>query len=312
MNKSDSFFLIVNPTSGQSNFKKSWKKIQDILYLKKIEFCFELSKYKKNEIEIVNKAIKNGYKNFIVVGGDGTLHQTINGIMNQDYIDSSKIKLGIIPLGTGNDWIKTYNIPNSIEKSIEIILRKNYTYQDIGIINYSISKKKYFLNVAGIGYDGYVVNKLNSLKKFGSIAYLLSGLYGLFFYKKSIYKVKINDNIIEGKCLMVLFGICQYSGGGMKMTKEANPNDGLLDITIAKNFSLLDLILNIKKLYSGKIIYHSKIETFKANSVEIIEVKDKKSFIQADGELIGLGSLKASLIKNAVQIITPACKKLES
>lgn len=151
MNKSDSFFLIVNPTSGQSNFKKSWKKIQDILYLKKIEFCFELSKYKKNEIEIVNKAIKNGYKNFIVVGGDGTLHQTINGIMNQDYIDSSKIKLGIIPLGTGNDWIKTYNIPNSIEKSIEIILRKNYTYQDIGIINYSISKKEYFLNVAGIG-----------------------------------------------------------------------------------------------------------------------------------------------------------------
>ena len=63
---------------------------------------------------------------------------------------------------------------------------------------------------------------------------------------------------------------------------------------------------------AGKIIYHSKIETFKANSVEIIEVKDKKSFIQADGELIGLGSLKVSLINNAIKIITPACKKLES
>ena len=102
---------------------------------------------------------------------------------------------------------------------------------------------------------------------------------------------------------MILFGICQYSGGGMQMTKDANPNDGLLDVTIAKNFSFFDLVFNLPKLYNGQIVHHKKVETYKAQQLDIIEHNSKKSFIEADGELIGKGSLKASIIPQAIQII---------
>tara|TARA_R110001632_G_scaffold47202_2_gene119567 strand:- start:6319 stop:7257 length:939 start_codon:yes stop_codon:yes gene_type:complete len=300
----NSWFLIVNPTSGNTNFKKSWNRIQDLLKTKEIHFSFAFTQYTKHELILVDEAIKQGYRKFISVGGDGTLHHVVNGIMMQRYTNSSNIKLGVIPLGTGNDWIKTYNIPNSIEKSIEIIQEEASFLQDIGCLELTNNHIEYFNNIAGIGYDGYVVKKLKSLKKFGGIAYLLAGLSGLFFYKKSSYQISIQNEKLEEKCLMVLFGICQFSGGGMQITKDPKPNDGLLDITIAKNFSFFDLIFNLPKLYNGKILHHKKVVTYKVKQLEIKETF-KQSIIEADGEMIGTGSLKVSIIPKAIQFVIP-------
>lgn len=300
-----SWFLIVNPNAGNTHFLKSWNNIQDLLKTKEFDYSFAFTLYTKHELILVDEAIKQGYRKIISVGGDGTLHHVVNGIMMQRYTKTSDIKLGVIPLGTGNDWIKTYNIPNSIEKSIEIIFKENADFQDVGCIKHGKNQEEYYINVAGIGYDGYVVNKLNSLKRFGSIAYLLSGLYGLLFYKKSNYSIKVNDKIIQEKCLMILFGLCKYSGGGMQMIKNPDPKDGLFDITIVKNISFWNLIFNLPKLYNGKIVDHKKVENFKTSTIEIIEKNNNKSFIEADGELLGKGSLKVSIILKAVQIIIP-------
>jgi YegS/Rv2252/BmrU family lipid kinase len=301
----NSFFLIVNPNAGTGNFQKSWQRIQECLNKQEVDYSFSFTQYPKHEILLVEEAIQQGFRNIISVGGDGTLHHVLNGMMRQRYIKSSEIKLGVIPLGTGNDWIKTYHIPKDINQAVKIIKKLYTDYQDVGYIQLEDSSDEYFINMAGIGYDGYVVNKLNTLKKFGSIAYLLSGLQGLLFYKKSNYHIEINNERVEEKCLMILFGICQYSGGGMQITKESDPKDGLLDVTIAKNFSFLDLILNLPKLYNGKIVEHPKVDNFKATSVKIIEKSKSKSFVEADGELIGKGSLEVSMIPKAIQIIVP-------
>jgi len=295
-------FLIVNPTAGNSNFNKSWKLIQNLLKTKEINFSFAFTQYTKHELILVDEAVKQGFRKFISVGGDGTLHHVVNGIMTQRYTNSFDLKLGVIPLGTGNDWIKTYNIPNSIKKSIDIIKKEKTFLQDIGCVELN-NNKEYFNNLAGIGYDGYVVNKLKSLKKFGGIAYLLSGLYGLLFYKKSSYNIYIQDKNLEEKCLMILFGICQYSGGGMQMTKNPISNDGLLDVTIVKNISFLDLVFNLPKLYNGKIIDHKKVENFKVSTLMVEDKKKNNSFIEADGELLGKGSLRISIIPKAIQFI---------
>ena len=294
----NSFFIVVNPHSGNSNFKKSWEKITYILKLKNINFSYSFTEYRKHEVILVDKAIEQGYRNIISVGGDGTLHHVVNGIMKQRYIKTSKIKLGVIPLGTGNDWIRTYNIPNSIEKSIDVILKNTTVLQDIGCITLLNGKKEYFNNLAGTGYDGYVVKNLNYLKKMGSLAFLLSGLYSLFSYKKTKYKIIINNKTINEQCLMILFGICKYSGGGLRVTKDPNPKDGLLDITIVKNISFLDLLFNIPKLYNGDIIHHRKVTNYKTRELKILD--NYNSTIEADGEIIGNGSLNVTIKQNAV------------
>jgi len=131
-------------------------------------------------------------------------------------------------------------------------------------------------------------------------------LYGLFFYKKTKLIIKINNQLLKEKCLMVVFGICKFSGGGMQFTKDVNTSDGLLDITIAKNLTIIDMILNLPKLYNGQIVHHKKVETYKTTSLKITPfLKSEKPFIQADGELINNGSISVSILKKAIQFIIP-------
>lgn len=302
LNVENSWFIIANPTSGNRNFSKQWKEIQQLLNNKNIDFIVVFTQFSKHEIELVQNAIQKGFRNIISVGGDGTLHNVVNGIMLQRYTKTSNITIGVIPLGTGNDWIKTYNIPNNSKKAVEIIAIKNTILQDIGVLETENKIISYFNNVAGLGYDGYIVNKLKTLKRFGAIAYLLSGLAGLLFYKKSIFKIIFDDKIIKTNCLMTLFGICKFSGGGMQFTKDVNSSDGLLDITIAKNLNIFDLILNIKKLYSGEIVYHKKVETYKTKKITVIP-QTSKPFIQADGELIDTGKVKVTIIEKAIRFV---------
>ena len=297
----NSWFIIANPTSGNRNFSKLWKEIQQSLKNKNLDYSFAFTQFSKHEITLVQNAIKTGFRNIISVGGDGTLHHVVNGIMTQRYVKTSDITISVIPLGTGNDWIKTYNIPTSIKEAIEIIYKKNIITQDIGVLK-SLNTVTYFNNVAGLGYDGYVVSKLKSLKKFGSISYLIAGFYGMLFYKKSNFNIKINNKVIESDCLMVVFGICKYSGGGMQFTEKINTSSGLLNVTIVKNFTLLDLIINLPKLYSGEIVNHKKVVTYKTKEIEV-SLKKTKPFIQADGELIGAGNVSVTIIEKAIQFV---------
>ena len=295
-----SWFLIVNPSAGNTNFRKSWICIQSLLKTKEIFFSFAFTQYTKHELVLVDEAIKQGYRNFISVGGDGTLHHVVNGIMMQRYTKTSNIKLGVIPLGTGNDWIRTYKIPNSIEKAINVIVNDTVIFQDIGCITLASGKKEYFNNLAGIGYDGYVVKNLKYLKKIGSIAFLLSGLYSLLSYRKKKYSITIGDETLKEECLMIIFGICKYSGGGLRVTKYPNPTDGLLDITIVKKFSFFNLLFNLPKLYNGNIVHHKKVDNYKVKELNII---NDNSIIEADGEIVGTGSLKVHIIPNAIQFL---------
>jgi diacylglycerol kinase (ATP) len=298
------WFLIINPTSGNGKSKKVWKQISDELNKQNIQFSFAFTNYSKHEEELVETIIKNGFTKIISVGGDGTLHHIVNGIMSQKLVETNTIQLAVIPIGTGNDWVKTYNIPAKIEKSILIIKKGKSILQDIGKLETENNTITYFNNVAGIGYDGYVVSKLKKLKRFGGIAYLLSGLAGLLLYKPVDFIIEINGKKLKEKCLMVIFGICKFSGGGMQFTKDINTSDGLLDITIARNLTLIDMIINLPKLYNGKIVHHKKVTTYKTNSLKVTPIsKTVKPFIQADGELINSGSISVSIIEKAIQFI---------
>jgi YegS/Rv2252/BmrU family lipid kinase len=299
---SNPWFIIANPIAGNRKFSIQWKEIQQLLNNKNIDYSFAFTQFSKHEIELAQNAIQQGFRNIISVGGDGTLHHVVNGIMLQRYVKTSDITIGVIPLGTGNDWIKTYNIPNDVEKAIEIIDHKKTILQDIGVIETENKSKTYFNNVAGLGYDGYIVHKLKTLKHFGSIAYLLSGLAGLFFYKKTVFKITFNNKTIKTKCLMTLVGICKFSGGGMQFTKDVNTADGLFDITIAKNLNIFDLLVNIKKLYNGNIVHHKKVETYKTKLITVIP-QTSKPYIQADGELIGTGKVSFKIISRAINFV---------
>ncbi|MGK0447258.1 MAG: diacylglycerol kinase family enzyme, partial [Polaribacter sp.] len=147
---SNSWFIIANPTAGNRKFSKHWKEIQQLLNNNKIDFSYAFTQFSKHEIELVSAAIQQGFRNIISIGGDGTLHHVVNGVMLQRYVKTSDITIAVIPLGTGNDWIKTYNIPCNIKKAVEIIHQNKIISQDIGVLETENKTISYFNNVAGL------------------------------------------------------------------------------------------------------------------------------------------------------------------
>ncbi|MEN8834682.1 MAG: diacylglycerol kinase family protein [Polaribacter sp.] len=301
-NDENSWFIIANPTAGNKVFNKQWKEIKTQLSLNNISYSFSFTAFSKHEIELVQQAIQKGFRKIISVGGDGTLHHVVNGIMLQTYVKTTDITIGVIPIGTGNDWVKTYNIPNNTIEAINILNKKSTIKQDIGLCETVNNTVDYFVNVAGLGFDGYVIYKLKNFKKFGAIGYLLAGINSLLSYNTSKFRISFDDKLIETNSLLTIVGICKYAGGGLQFTNNVDTSDGLFDITIAKNIKITTILLNINKLFKGSLYKLKQISTYK-NSKITIEPISSKTYIQADGELIGKGKVTFSIIHKAINFV---------
>ena len=302
------WFVIVNPVAGNGETAQKWHEIEEELNQQKFDFEVVFSEYKSHEGILAKDAIANGYTHIICVGGDGTLHNVVNGLMtSSDAI--SKVKLGIIPLGTGNDWIKNYGIEKDIKKAIQVLKQGCSVLQDIGFIRLENSKQEvYFNNLAGIGFDGHVVNKVNTFKKLGFLAYLAGALVSLVGYKKSKLAIEFNGKTIYKTSLLFLIGLCKYSAGGMQLTQNSNPTDGLFDISSVEKISLVQLISNISNLFNGKIVEKNFVENYKTDHLKITVLDNSVAYIQADGELIGVGSFEVEMRPKAVQFFVPLVK----
>ncbi|TJY34785.1 diacylglycerol/lipid kinase family protein [Pontimicrobium aquaticum] len=307
MSNSKKWFIIINPTSGNGKAKTLWPKIENQLNHERFQYVFHFTSSGLHNVELIHNAVNQGFNKIICIGGDGTIHNTVNGIMLQTISPTSSINVGVIPIGTGNDWVKTYNIPKDYKKAIDTIKNGTISQQDIGKIEFLDSQKEavFFNNLAGVGFDGYVVSKVGKYKHFGALAYLIGAISGLFSFKNFDVEVVANSQKIKTKSLMVLIGLCKYSGGGMQLTEYTNPTDGLFDISIAKNFSKLDILKNLVKLFNGSIVKLKKVETFKTNTISV-NCKNKLNipFVQADGELIGTGGIKVQIIPKAFSFYT--------
>jgi YegS/Rv2252/BmrU family lipid kinase len=292
------WFVIINPTSGNGASKRKWPNIKATLETENFDFDFVFTKHENHSIELVNDIVSKGFRNIICIGGDGTLHNIINGVQKQILVNSSEINVGVIPIGTGNDWIKTYNIPHDLKKAISIIKQGQLKCQDLGKIEFLNSNKEavYFNNLAGIGFDGFVVSKVDKYKYLGRFAYIIGAIIGLFSFKNFTASIKLNNMEIKTKSLMVLVGLCKYSGGGMRLTRTPNLNDGLFDVTIAKDLNSFDVIKNLFNLYTGNIVKHSKVENHKTSELTIIVNSKNLPFVQADGELLGKNDIRLHVV----------------
>ncbi len=307
MSLKTSWFVIINPTSGGGAAKRKWPKIESLLKAINLTFQHHFTEHKGHSVQLIQSAVFQGFNKFIVVGGDGTIHHIVNGIMRQNVLPSNKIVFGVIPIGTGNDWVRTFNIPQDLTEAIEIIKKGNIIQQDIGelVFNSNQKQKLFFNNLAGIGYDGYVVSKVEKFKKLGAMAYFLGALLGLFKAKNFDVEVALDQDKFSGKALMVLVGICRYSGGGMQLTANSDYNDGFFDVSIAKGFTAIDIIINLPKLFNGKITNHPKIITRKVKTITLMTKSLQQPLAQADGELVGKGNFSARIILNAVSFYAP-------
>lgn len=310
----NTWFVLVNPAASIGKCGKDWPEIQKILTNEGIDFEATLTTHPGHAIELVRDNItEKGFKKIISIGGDGTNNEVINGIFSQQRFPTTEITMGVIPVGTGNDWRRTFDFPIDYQINIETI-KKGFTYQhDIGKVSYyndGDPKVRYFLNAAGTGLDEMVCGKTNLLKrqgKGGAARYMLSVVNCLLKYDCIHVKVDIDDKeVFDDEVLSLSIGNCKFNGGGMMMMPNAIPNDGLLDMTIIKKVGILKFAANVSNIYNGSFVDKLKeVSTYRGKKIRVQSIPAHKLLLETEGENLNNSPFDFEIIPKAINMIIP-------
>jgi len=302
------WLVIINPNAGRRKGERDWNKISSLLIKHGFNFQSVFTECPRHAIEISRNKIESGFTKIIVVGGDGTLNEVINGLFLQSKFPTTTIILGMITVGTGNDWGRMLNIPLDYEQAIITIKECRTFVQDAGIVRYQNEgdeENRYFVNIAGLGFDAIVTKKANQLKekgKGGPFLYFANIFSSLINYRYVNALITIDGQNIENQIFSMNIGIGKYNGGGMMQVPGAIADDGLFDMTVIKKISKPDVILSLRKLYNGNIIRHPKVETYTGRSIFIDS--DSRIHLETDGESLGHTPLEFQIIPKSVQVIS--------
>ena len=285
--------------------KKLTTQVREILKLCKehpeIEATQFQTKKSKEAIEIAKSFTNQSFDVIVSAGGDGTMNEVLNGILNSN--NDIKPVLAILPNGTGNDFVKSAKLKSNISDFINAILENRSIKIDIGRIE-SNGQKHYFLNISDTGFGGNVIEILDKQRKYvgGKISYSISILRAFIGFRKPTLSIKTDDFQFQGKVLMV--AICNGSvfGNGLIINPYAKINDGILNITYLGNVSIIDYIMNFRKLKKGLPILHPEVHYLETKSIEIKRIKGKVSS-EMDGEYLAIEDQVISIVKGGIKIL---------
>ncbi len=303
-----SWSIIVNPTAGSGKAKKQWhQKVASLLQQKNISYKVVFTKSIGHASEIVQQLVEQGSRNIAAVGGDGTFHEVVNGIMNQSVVPSIEITFAVIPLGTGNDWIRSLEISNDVEVAIDILQNGTPFLQDVGRVSFeagSQAQQRYFMNVAGAGFDAFVAQRMGkSHKRFGQFTYFWELLKGIAVFQNIPIQLQSDDFQAKTPVFMLNVGVGKYLGSGMKVVPNAVLDDGLFDVTFIEKASKLEIIGQLKNLYDGSFIEFHKVKSFRTKQITVNTKGKMPLYLQADGEILGCAPLQFEILSKKLKVL---------
>jgi YegS/Rv2252/BmrU family lipid kinase len=303
----EEWFAIVNPNAGNGKGKKDWGRIAAILARNDIQVKAVYSEEKGHAIGLTKDAIETGFRKILTIGGDGTLNEVVNGIFAQTKCPTKEITVGLIPVGTGNDWGRMLGIPLIYEGAVDVIMKNNTMPHDIGLITYfdgPEQRKRYFINIAGLGFESVVVRKTNKQKDKGrsnNAIYFYNLLTSLISYRNTPAEIIIDGRKTACKVFSINVGNGRYCGGGMRQTPDAMPDDGLLDITVIKEMGRIEIIKSLSMLYDGTILSHPKVDGYRTDNLYV--ETESLLYAEADGESLGHTPVGFSIIASAINVV---------
>lgn len=271
--------IIYNPTSGREIFKKNLPDVLEKLEIAGYETSCHATTGAGDATEAARIAVERRYDLVVAAGGDGTINEVVNGLAEQEF----RPKLGVIPVGTTNDFARALQIPRDILKAADVIANGETIPVDIGRIN-----DKYFINIAGGGrlteltYE--VPSKLKTM--IGQLAYYLKGIEMLPSIRASDLKIEYDGKLFEGEAMMFLVGLTNSVGGFEKLAPDSSVNDGLFSLLILKKVNLAEFIRVATLALRGEHVNDSNVIYTQANRIKV--TSEEKVQLNLDGEFGGL------------------------
>lgn len=288
--------LIVNPVAGDGKCLRKLPEVEGLLTGAGIEYTILQTQSVGHAAFLAKQAAQDGFTTVVSMGGDGTLNEVVNGLVGTDCV------LGFIPAGSGNDFGRTFGLRSGdVGQACSVILGENVQEIDLGY-----TEGKYFLNVAGAGFDAEVGHMANVWgKKYfpGHLAYIASILRQLVRFTPREMHIKLDGKMIATKAWLVAIGNARFFGGGMMIAPSAEVDDKLFDVCVIGATSKLELLKVLPKVFKGDHVHHNAVRCYRAAHVKLSS--NSSMVTQADGEILGILPREFIISENRIKVLLP-------
>jgi diacylglycerol kinase (ATP) len=293
--------LVCNLNAGRGGVAKCLPEVERLLAERGLEYEVSRTEGPGHATLLTKEALERGRQLIVAVGGDGTIHEVVNGLIEDDKAVNTEARFGVVAAGTGSDFIKTFGIPSSPSHAVVHLDGHESFPIDIGKITFREDGKevvRYFANIAEVGLGARVVERAARLPRFlGPTVYFFSFWLSLARHRSADVKVDLMTRTYEGRMNNMVVANGQFFGGGMKIAPKAAPTDGVLDIQI-EHAGKREAIAVMPKVYKGEHVPHPKI--LEAKRVEASIESNPPLLVEADGEVLGYTPARFELLREAI------------
>jgi diacylglycerol kinase (ATP) len=295
--------LICNARSGRGGVAKCLPEVKSNLEKRELEYEVRYTESPGDATRIARDALASGSRFLVAVGGDGTVHEVVNGMIEDDKPLNPDAVFGVVAAGTGSDFIKTFGIPELPGHAVAHLDGDESFSIDIGKVTYSengAEKVRYFANIAEVGFGSEVVQRALRLPRWlGPTLYLAAFWLTVRKFRPARVEVDLVDRSYTGRMNNLVVANGQFFGGGMKIAPKAAPTDGVLDVLI-EHAGKKEALSMIMKIYKGEHLPHPDIEEAKRARVAI--EADRPLLIEADGEILGHTPASFEVLKDLLTL----------
>jgi diacylglycerol kinase (ATP) len=298
--------FLVNPASANGSTGKRWPELAQRAAAVGLTADAVFSERQGHLGELARSAALAGTDLLVVVGGDGSVNEIVNGLAGLDR----QPDVALVPRGTGWDFSRTFGIPRGIEEAAKVALSGATRVLDIGRVTYrswdGVERVLHFANVASAGMGGAVAQRANETTKAlgGKTSYLLATLAVFARWKAPVVHLTVDGERRDANMHEVIVANAKYLGGGMKMCPDAEPDDGLFDVLALGDLTKMDLVRTMPKLYNGTHLPHPKAELLRGKLVTIDS--ETPIPIQLDGEQPGRTPATFEVVPAQLRLRVPA------
>jgi diacylglycerol kinase (ATP) len=289
--------IVYNPAAGQSpNLTAMLDRVAELWRAGGWRVDIAATTAPGDATRKAERAARDGYHAVIAAGGDGTVNEVMNGLIGTDTA------LGTLPLGTVNIWAREMGLPMDMLKAAANLAKSDLTKIDVGMAG-----NRYFLLMAGIGFDAAVTATVKSheKKRLGAMAYIKQAIQIAWEFRGVRLKLKLDGKRIRGKILMVIIGNSQLYGGVIKFTAHATIDDGLLDVCVIKGQGMLSAPRRLISIFARHYNRDPQVQYYQAKQIEIRAQRGKLLPVQVDGDYLGKTPMNFRSIPDSLWILVP-------
>ncbi len=293
----EKYFLIVNLIAGQGRCKAAFPRVKAALERRHIAYDLHYTNEPMEAIDVAKMGIEAGFTRIVAMGGDGTVNEVANGVLG------SAAALGVIPAGTGNDFVRMLGIPADPLQAVQMLPRAAERTVDIG----RVAEDRYFVNGLGIGIDAQVARDVLAMQHLrGAPAYIYAAIKEVFRFEAFPVKIEGQGISEDLRCLSLGVSNGKYCGGGFMLAPRATVDDGLIDVAAIGDFPRAERLLRLPQARAGKHLKLSQVHYIQVPRITL--ASEAKLIAHIDGEPYELPrtAFTVSVVPKALRVLVPA------